>query len=441
MTNISAPHTSEHHVPQLARSRALAQMALLIAVGCWIVLLVLVKIFPNYAWLLHILMLGAEAGVVGGLADWYAITVLFRNPFGKLPLPRLMREHTEIIPRNKARIAESMGRFVQENFLSPSIVKQSLQRTDIALQAGQWLAIPANAGLITQVIQQIAPRILDFFEQATISEFMHENIVQWAKNTQMHQLSSEMIRAILENDFHEDVLQRGLDAAHVWVKTNPDKAHALASRMFNELGVGTLAWGAGLIGIDVQKRIINAFIDKVEQILANPEHPLRINLEQRAHQLMLDLQNPESMAAQQLNQSKNALLDSPAVINFLTGSIVILRDAVKRDLQSPDSAIAHNLRAALIRLGQNLITSQAVRNTLNSEIEKLAVVFSTEYADKIIRYISQRIHEWDSREMIGKIESEVGGDLHMIRVNGVVVGAFIGLVLGIIRAIIEQIPL
>lgn len=78
---------------------------------------------------------------------------------------------------------------------------------------------------------------------------------------------------------------------------------------------------------------------------------------------------------------------------------------------------------------------------LNREIEKLAVTFSTDYADKVIRYISQRIHEWDSREMIAKIESEVGGDLHMIRVNGVVVGAFIGLILGVIRALVENIPM
>ena len=97
--------------------------------------------------------------------------------------------------------------------------------------------------------------------------------------------------------------------------------------------------------------------------------------------------------------------------------------------------------AAFIRLGSNLSTSSEVRQTLNHEIEKLAVTFSADYADKVILYISQRIHDWDSSFMIDKIESEVGGDLHMIRVNGVVVGAFIGLVLGIIRAIVEYIPI
>lgn len=430
-----------HAAPQLARSRTLAGMALITAVICWIFLLILVKFLPDYAWLLHILMLAAEAGVVGGLADWYAITVLFRNPFGKLPLPRLLREHTEIIPRNKARIAESMGHFVQENFLSPDIVRRSLQRTDVTLMASDWLARPANAQQISSWFQQIAPYILDFFGQDALSEFMRKNIVQWAKNTDMHHLSSELIRAVLENDFHEDVLQRGLDTAHAWIQNHPEKARALASRMLNELSVGTLAWGAGLIGIDVQRRIINALLQKVEQILANPEHPLRVGLEQQSHQLMLALRDPQSAAAQQLNSSKNSLLDSPAVVNFLTGAIVILRDAIKGDLQSEQSAIAQNLQTAIARLGHNLKHSQAVRQVLNTEIEKMAVTFSTDYADKIIRYISQRIHEWDSREMIAKIESEVGGDLHMIRVNGVVVGAFIGLILGIIRALVENIPM
>ncbi len=433
--------SEQHAVPQLARSKTLAQLALIIAVVTWVVLLIVVKIFPQYAWLLHILMLGAEAGVVGGLADWYAITVLFRNPFGRLPLPKLMREHTEIIPRNKARIAESMGRFVQENFLSPAIVSQSLQRSDITLLAGEWLAQPKNAYQVVDVIQQSAPRILDFLEQETISQFMQDNIVQWAKSTDMHNLTSELIRAVLENDFHQDVIQRGLDLANNWIKHNPEKAHSLARRMFNELGVGTLAWGAGLIGIDVQQRIIKSFVGKVEQILSNPEHPWITAVETHGQELMLALRDPESMPSLQLNAGKNALLDSPAVVNFLTGAVVILRDAIKKDLQSPQSAIAENLQAALIRLGANLQSSLEVRQTLNQQIEKLAVTFSNEYADKVIRYISQRIHDWDSREMIGKIESEVGGDLHMIRVNGVVVGAFIGIVLGIIRAIIEHIPL
>ena len=139
----------EIHVPSLQRSKYFATVALIIALVSWLLLMVMAQFLPEYQWLIHILMLAAEAGVVGGLADWYAVTVLFRNPFGKIPLPKLLRDHTEIIPRNKARIAESMGRFVQENFLSPQIVQRSLQNVDLSLAVGEWLANDNRVPLVS----------------------------------------------------------------------------------------------------------------------------------------------------------------------------------------------------------------------------------------------------------------------------------------------------
>ena len=124
-------------------------------------------------------------------------------------------------------------------------------------------------------------------------------------------------------------------------------------------------------------------------------------------------------------------------MNFISGAVVILCDAVKSDLQKPDSGIAMNLRVAIQQVGENLIQNQSVRDLLNERMGSIAVNLSDQYSEKVITFISQRIHEWDSTEMIAKIENEVGGDLHMIRVNGVVVGAFIGLTLGVIRAVID----
>ncbi|MNV21867.1 hypothetical protein D3C71_1128150 [compost metagenome] len=118
--------------------------------------------------------------------------------------------------------------------------------------------------------------------------------------------------------------------------------------------------------------------------------------------------------------------------------MVILCDAIKQDLQKPDSGIAQNIRVSIQQIGENIISNQAVRDLLNQRLSGIAVNLSDQYSEKVIRFISERIHEWDSSVMIDKIENEVGGDLHMIRVNGVVVGAFIGLALGIIRAAVEQ---
>ena len=223
--------------PSLQRSKRLATIALIMAIVTWLILMVVAKLLPEYVWLIHILMLAAEAGVVGGLADWYAITVLFRNPFGKMPIPKFLLDHTEIIPRNKARIAESMGRFVQENFLSPQVVERSLHRTDISLAVGQWLAKAENNRQVTQVIQQTVPKIFEFVGQEQIGRFIQNNSVQWVRNTQINTLASEMLRAVLENDFHQDVLQHGLDLAHEWMLSHPEETRELTRRLFKELGV------------------------------------------------------------------------------------------------------------------------------------------------------------------------------------------------------------
>ena len=429
----------EIHVPSLQRSKTFAMLALIMAVVAWVVLMITAHFLPEYKWIIHIFMLGAEAGVVGGLADWYAVTVLFRNPFGKMPLPKLLRDHTEIIPRNKARIAESMGRFVQENFLSPQIVQRSLQNVDISLAVGDWLANPKNNKQVVQMIQHTVPKIFEFVSQDQISNFVQNNSVQWVRSTKINNLASEMLRAVLENDFHQDVLQRGLDLAHEWMVSHPEQVRELSGNLFKELGVWKLAKGASWIGIDVQQRTIDSMIEKVESMLANPEHPWRQDIESNTHWLMLELANAESNASLRLNDGKNALLDSPQVLNFISGAVAILCDAIKTDLEQPDSGIAANLQIAIQQLGESLMQNENVRQVLNEKMVGLATNFSEQYSDKIIRYISERIHEGDSREMIAKIESEVGGDLHMIRVNGVIVGAFIGLALGVIRAIVENV--
>ncbi len=441
--NTASDHTlassSQHSSPSLQRSKRFATIALVIAVVAWLALMLTAKLLPEYTWLIHILMLSAEAGVVGGLADWYAITVLFRNPFGKMPIPKFLRDHTEIIPRNKDRIAESMGRFVQENFLSPQVVQKSLHSTDLSLAVGKWLANPQNNAQVTQVIQQTVPKIFEFVGQEQIGRFIQSNSVQWVRNTQVNYLASEMLRAVLENDFHQDVLQRGLDLAHDWMLKHPEKSRELTRQLFKELGVWKLAKGASWIGIDVQQRTIDSLLQRVESMLADPEHPWRQKIEDAGQQLMLQLADNNSSASLRLNDTKNALLDSPQVLNFISGAVVILCNAIKEDLQKSDSGIAQNLRIAIQQVGENIIANTAVRQLLNEKMSTIAVNLSDQYSEKVIRFISERIHEWDSREMIGKIENEVGGDLHMIRVNGVVVGAFIGLGLGIIRALVELI--
>lgn len=428
-----------HEQSALNRSKRLALTALIIALVIWLVLLITAKFLPEYQFILHILLLSAEAGVVGGLADWYAVTVLFRNPFGKMPIPAFLRNHTEILPRNKARIAQSMGKFIQTNFLSPTIVQTSLQRTDMSLIVGQWLAQPHNNQQIVSIIQQLFPRILDFIGQQQLADFIKQNTVQWLKNTPIHQTSSQVLRAIIDNDFHQEVLQQLLDQIYQWIIRNPQKVKVLIGDTLKEMGLWKIVQGASFFGYDVQQRSIEAILHKVQDILQNPEHELRIKIEQHIQRVMQELTDPEHPTSQRTNHIKNQLLDSPALLNFITQAVAMLCDAIKYDLQQPSSGIALHLQSAIQQLGENLQKNQEVRELLNQRLTQLAVQMSEQYGDKVVLFVSQQIESWDSREMINKIENAVGGDLHMIRVNGVAVGAMIGLGLGLIRAVIEWI--
>lgn len=423
----------------LQRSKRLALGALIFAVVIWLILLMVMKFSQYDGWILHILLLSAEAGVVGGLADWYAVTVLFRNPFGRLPIPAFLRNHTEILPRNQARIAYSMGRFIQSNFLSPEIVDKNLQKMDLSLNVGRWLSNPEHNQQIVNMVQHTLPKTIEFIGQEQLADFIRQNTIQWLKTTPVDKTCSELLRAVLENDFHQEMLQQLLDQIHQWIKRNPHQVKAIAQETLKEMGLWKLAQGASLFGFDLQQRSVDAVISKLNDILTNPQHLLRVKVEQHAIRVMNDLANPESATSVRTNQIKNHLLESPAVLNFLTEAVTMLCDAIKHDLQQPSSGIALHLQSAIQRFGDNLQQNQEVRDLLNQRLNELAILLSREYGDKVIEFVSQQIKAWDASEMIAKIENAVGKDLHMIRVNGVIVGAMIGFILGLIRTLIEWI--
>lgn len=423
----------------LQRSKRLALGALIFAVVIWLILLMVMKFSQYDGWILHILLLSAEAGVVGGLADWYAVTVLFRNPFGRLPIPAFLRNHTEILPRNQARIAYSMGRFIQSNFLSPEIVDKNLQKMDLSLNVGCWLSNPEHNQQIVNMVQHTLPKTIEFIGQEQLADFIRQNTIQWLKNTPIDKTCSELLRAVLQNDFHQEMLQQLLDQVHQWIKRNPHQVKAIAQETLKEMGLWKLAQGASLFGFDLQQRSVDAVISKLNDILTNPQHLLRVKVEQHAIRVMNDLANPESATSVRTNQIKNHLLESPAVLNFLTEAVTMLCDAIKHDLQQPSSGIALHLQSAIQRFGDNLQQNQEVRDLLNQRLNELAILLSREYGDKVIEFVSQQIKAWDASEMIAKIENAVGKDLHMIRINGVIVGAMIGFILGLIRTLIEWI--
>ncbi|HEY4714868.1 MAG TPA: DUF445 domain-containing protein [Aquirhabdus sp.] len=424
----------------LIRNKRIATFLLVSMVVFWFLLLITSRYFPEYISIFHILTLGAEAGVVGGLADWYAITVLFRDPFKHIWVPSFIREHTEIIPRNKARIAESMGRFVQENFLAPQIVRSKLEAIDMTLYVANWLSEPANAKMLAGELKRLVPRFLKISQNEAISQFIQQSTVEWFSETPMNQAVSRTMKAVFDNKIHNDVIHLTLSSVDNWIHTNPQYAEEIIQKILDEMGVfGHLSRGASVLGFDVKRNVIWGVLRTIRDLNTQLDHPIHLMLNHSIAQWMTALQDDHSEESQKLESFKQSLVQSPTVVAFGFHIYKSIIQGIIDDLESKDSSISHSLQGFMLRIGSQLREDTQVRNALNLEIAHFAEYAADRYADTVILYVSEQIHNWDTRDMIDKIESEVGGDLHMIRVNGVVVGFMIGIILGLVRFAIDGI--
>lgn len=424
----------------LIKNKRIATFLLVSMVVFWLILLFTSRQFPDYIGVFHILTLGVEAGVVGGLADWYAITVLFRDPFKHIWVPSFIREHTEIIPRNKARIAESMGRFVQENFLAPQIVRNKLEAIDMSLYVANFLAEPTNAKMIAGELKRLVPRFLKIAQNETINQFIKQSSVQWLSETPINQAVARTMKAVFDNKIHQDVIHLSLSSLDNWIHTNPQYAEEIIQKILDETGVfGHLSRGASVLGFDVKRNVVWGVLRTIRDLNTQPNHPIHLMVNHSIAQWMTALEDDNSEESKKLEAFKQSLVQSPTVVAFgfhIYESIMI---GIIEDLESDQSAISRSLQGLMMRIGTQLAADIAVRQALNHEIAQFAEYAADRYADTVIQYVSEQIHNWDTRDMIDKIESEVGGDLHMIRVNGVVVGFMIGIILGMVRFAIEGI--
>ncbi len=424
----------------LKRNKRIATTLLVSMVVFWLILLFSSRYLPSQNGVIHILTLGAEAGVVGGLSDWYAITVLFRDPFKHIWVPSFIREHTEIIPRNKARIAESMGRFVQENFLAPQIVRSKLEAIDMTLYVANWLSEPVNAKMLSGELKRLVPRFLKISQNEAISQFIQQSTLEWFSETPINQAVARTMKAVFDNKIHQDVIHLSLSSLDNWIHTNPQYAEEIIQKILDEAGIfGPLSRGVSVLGWDVKRNVVWGVLRTIRDLNTQPDHHIHMMLNHSIAQWMTALEDDNSVESQKLESFKQNLVQSPTVVSFGFHIYKSIMQGIIDDLESKESAISHSLQGFMIRIASQLKDEHQVRSALNLEIAHFAEYAADRYADTVILYISEQIHNWDTRDMIDKIESEVGGDLHMIRVNGVVVGFMIGIILGLVRFAIEGI--
>jgi len=404
------PETPFHRMRLIATLLLVAMAGVFAAATWW---------QPVYPWLGYVRAF-AEASMVGGLADWFAVTALFRRPLG-LPIP-----HTAIIPNNKDRIGASLAQFLKENFLTPPVVARRLEAFDVADAAARWLTAPRDVDVAgagrrrRRGLGQLAARLVEALDHQAIATILKDLATARLQSTKLSPLLASAIDAALAGGRHEPVI----DAAVQWAARALDAQES----MIRELVHDRTAWLLRLASIDdqVANSIIEGLRNLLVEVAGDPEHPLRRRITEALRDFAFDLRHfPETQA--KVEAFKADLVDNPQLGAWLGGLWDSARAALVRMVANPDDAHAGRLGTAAASLGHALAADPALRGAVNLHVRRAVVGLVTDYGDAIVMLVSDTIRSWDAATVTDKLENAVGRDLQYIRINGTVIGGLVGL--------------
>src|SRR3954467_9192620 len=377
---------------------------------------------PQYPWLAYVKAF-AEAAMVGGLADWFAVTALFRHPLG-LPIP-----HTAIIPRNKDRIGEALANFLKENFLIPSVVARRMRNIDVAGATGRFLQTPAGEG--TRIRVGASRLIADIFE--SLDDERLGGIVKGAVSSRLRKTEiSPLLGHALASAINEDRRGRMLEAAIRWMARALDANEPLIREMVHKKA----NWVLKLAGLDA--KLADAIIDGLRKLTVemstDPAHPVRIKVEEALAQLANDLQT-RAETRERVESIKDQLLDNQSVSLWLDALWQRGREAIIKAARNPDAVLAGKLGEILKSMGGTLETDPRIHVAINRFARRAAVGMAASYGSSIVKLVSETVRGWDAQTVTNRLEAAVGRDLQYIRINGTLVGGLVGVVLHVVDTI------
>lgn len=354
----------------------------------------------------------AEAALVGGLADWFAVTAIFRRPLG-LPIP-----HTAVIPRSKDRIASALGEFVAINFLAPEIIADRLRDQDLASALGRQLSDQATARRVADGVMDALPALADLLDDEVVSAFMRRQIGDISRDTRLSTAIGRGLRFLTEHGRHQQILDAALTEG--WKALEENEA-SIRSQVR-----ARTSWVWRLIALDA--RASDALIGAIEQTLrdvaAQPDHPARERITQMLRKLSADLETSPQLR-EQIERVALDTLAHPAVAAYFSELWRALRSALRES--GPRAAAREALANGIARFGAALLEDTAVLETVNRRLRALLTEISGRHGRDVGALISETIQSWDTQTIVEKLEQNVGPDLQYIRINGTIIGGLIGL--------------
>ncbi|ONI68570.1 hypothetical protein BWI15_36900 [Kribbella sp. ALI-6-A] len=400
--------------PDLVRQRGLRQMRL-VALSLLVLaaIVYILTLHRDGAW--GYVNAASEAAMVGALADWFAVTALFRHPLG-LPIP-----HTAIVPTRKDSLAESLEQFVTENFLSEEVVAGKMASAAVSRRAGEWLADSNHAERIVAEGARTVGAVLPKLGDADVTAFVRGSLLPRFAQEPLSPIAGHFLESVVDDGAHHALLDLVFDEAYEWLRDNRDVLGEV-------VGPRAPRWSPRWVDSLVIDRIHREALAWLSGIRNDPNHAARQAIDRLLGQFAADLQrDPEMM--ERFEAFKRRMLEHPDLAPSLTAVWDAVRTALIDAIADPISPLQTRAVQAIKELGTRLQTDEPLRAKVDARAAEAVGYVVRTYGSEIVSVISDTIERWDGREASARIELHVGRDLQFIRINGTVVGALVGLVI------------
>jgi len=357
----------------------------------------------------------AEAGMVGALADWFAVTALFRHPLG-LKIP-----HTAIIKRKKDQLGEGLGSFVRENFLSPDVIETKLRDVEVASRLGKWLSEPEHAARVASEASTVLRVGVELLNDEDIQQVIDRTIVKRLAEPQWGPPVGRVLAQLLAENRQEALLQLLCDRAFEWSLNAGDTIERVVTR-------DSPTWSPKFVDHMVGDRIHRELMDFTDKVRRDPNHELRRSATRFLFEFADDLQTDETTIAR-ADAIKEQLMARDEVTRAAETAWKTLKRLVLDGVDDPSSALRGRIADSVMRIGDSLRDDPELHDKVDNWIVRGARHIVEQYGGEATAIITDTIERWDADEASRRIELHVGRDLQFIRINGTVVGALAGLII------------
>lgn len=357
----------------------------------------------------------SEAAMVGALADWFAVTALFRHPLG-LPIP-----HTNLIENSKERLGDNLGSFVVSNFLSPQNIRPYMMKLKISGFVGEWLSKEKNQEILIKNLSDIVLDILNKLDDNAVSLFISKKVQEMTDDIKLNKIVGNGISYIIEKNDHQRIVTNLSSQIKNYILENDEMIKERVKK-------GSYTFIPSFVDNKIADKIATGLSDFFREIEEDPRHEIRNLITQKIHDFSIDLKEDPKWE-EEFKIIKNDLLKGDKLNEYSNDIWVSIKNTLKNELQEEDSSLKKYISKNLDEFSENLKTDENLQNKIDEWIRVTAYKYILRNTHQFGNLISSTVGNWQGKELSEKLELEVGKDLQFIRVNGTLVGGLVGLII------------